>query len=327
MPANLPPQYKEAERAYREAKTPQAKIEALERMLAVMPHHKGTDHLRAELRTRLAKLTQEVERQQRASGGRMHLYTVRKEGAGQAVLVGLPNVGKSALLRALTGAPAKVAEYPYTTQLPQPAMMPFEDIHVQIVDVPPVAPGETPGWLRGLLSQADLLLLVVDLGGDPLAALAALRAELAAFGMQPSAPDATPEEGELMPKRALVVATKRDLPGAEDTAALLALELGARLPLIAVSAERGDGLGELRRRIVAALDVVRVYTKPPGRPPDLARPFVLRRGATVDDLAALIHHDLRAKLKYALLWWPNRAAMRVGRQYVLEDRDIVELHA
>lgn len=326
MPANLPPQYFEAEKEYRTAKTPQAKIDALERMLAIMPHHKGTDHLRADLRTRIAKHTQEAERQQRA-GGRTQAYTVRKEGVGQAMLVGLANAGKSCLLAAITGAPAKVGDYPYTTQLPQPAMMPFEDIHVQLVDLPPITPGETVGWLRGLLRQADLLLLILDLAADPLADLHALSAELEALRLELVPPGGPGTDILRVPKEALVVANKRDLPAAGDMLELLALELGDRLPLVAVSAAHGDGLEELRRRVVDALGMVRVYAKPPGRPADLQRPFVLPRGASVADLAEAVHRDLLQKLKYAVLWQPNGPAVRVARDYLLQDRDIIELHA
>jgi uncharacterized protein len=341
MPANLPPDYYAAESAFRAAATPQAKLEALERMLAVMPHHKGTDHLRAELRARRAKLSQEVGRQR--AHGHADLYAVRREGAGQAVLVGAPNAGKSSLVQALTGAAARVADYPFATQLPQPAMMPFEDIQVQLVDLPAVAPGATPAWLRGLLPQADLLLLVVDLDVDPTAELQLVEHELAGLHVAPVAPataqgDQAPERrpaaddplavpGDRWGAPALVVGTKLDLPAASDGAELLRLELGDRLPLLPTSSVAGVGLAALRARIVDALDVVRVYAKRPGRPADLGRPFVLRRGSTVDDLADAVHHELRRTLRYAVRWPPGAAPLRVGRRYQLLDRDVIELHA
>ena len=311
MPANLPPDYYAAEGAFRTATTPQAKVEALERMLAIMPHHKGTDHLRAELRARMAKLVQEVSRQRK--GGHADLYAVHREGAGQAVLVGPPCAGKSSLLQALTGASARIAEYPFTTQLPQPAMMPFEDIQVQLVDLPAVAPGATPAWLRGLVPQADLVLLVIDLDTDPTGELHTLEAELEGLHAQE------------VP--AVVVGTKLDLPAAADGGELLRLELDERRPLVLSSCVSGQGLDELRAKIVRALDVVRVYAKPPGRPPDLSRPFVLRQGATVEDLADIVHHEVRQALRYAVRWTPGAAPLRVGHQYQLTDRDVIELHA
>lgn len=329
MPTNLPPQYFEAEKAYRQAKSPPEKIEALETMLAVMPKHKGTDHLKADLRARIAKLTQEAQRQ---GGGatRTQLYEVRKEGAGQIALVGLPNVGKSALVDALTDASPKVADYPFTTQLPQPAMMPIENVYLQLVDLPPVVPDATPPWHRALIRRADLLLLVVDLSGDPLDEWATLLAELERMHIAPIAPGGdVPEDAEATHRPALLVATKADQPNAADLLELLDLEVNGRLPIIAVSATDGSGLDELRRRALAALDVIRVYTKPPGKPPDRAKPFVLKRGSTIEELADLIHHELREKLKYALLWGASGkfGGQRISRHHQLEDEDVVELFA
>jgi ribosome-interacting GTPase 1 len=324
----LPPDYFAAESEFRTATSPQAKLEALERMLAVMPHHKGTDHLRAELRSRQAKLSQEVGRQR--AHGHTDPYAVRREGAGQALLVGVANSGKSSLLHALTGAQARLADYPFTTQLPQPAMMPFEDIQVQLVDLPAVAPGATPPWLRGLLPHADLLLLVIDLDTDPTADLGVIEQELTNMhvSMRPPPGAVAPDEDEPLERQpALVVGTKLDLAAAADGAQLLQLELADRLPLLATSAVSGAGLEDVRQAIVQALNVVRVYAKPPGRPPDLSRPFVLRRGATVEDLADVVHHELRQRLHYAVKWQPGAAPRRVAHQYQLTDRDVIELHA
>jgi ribosome-interacting GTPase 1 len=332
MPANLPPQYYAAEKEYRRARTPAEKIEALETMLAVMPKHKGTEHLRGGLRARIAALTQQAERQ---AGGaaRAQLYTVRREGAGQAVLVGLPNAGKSQLLASLTKAAPKVADYPFTTQLPQPGMMPVDSAQVQLVDLPPVMAGVTAGWQRALIRQADLLLLVIDLAEDPLADWAALQGELAACRLSLVAPDNTPDEpaasevGE-RPKKAIVVGTKLDRPDGDEHLELLQLEVAGQLPVIAVSATAGTGLETLGQAIFAALDVIRVFTKPPGQPADRRRPFVLARGSTVGDLADAIHHQLREQLQYAAIWGNSGrfSGQRVGRDHVLEDGDVVELH-
>jgi ribosome-interacting GTPase 1 len=326
VPANLPSDYYAAKSTFRAATTPQARLEALERMLAVMPHHKGTDHLRAELRARIAKVGQELSRQHH--GSHTDPYAVHREGVGQVASVGLPNSGKSSLLHALTGASARTGEYAFTTQLPQPAMMPFEDIQVQLVDLPAVSPGVTPAWLRGLVPGADLLLLLVDLDADPTADLESVRSELAALRVTPRAPGrATGEEQTVETRPALVVGTKLDLPAADDGAELLRLELGERLPLLLTSAQSGAGVDTLRQRIVEALDVVRAYAKSPGRPPDLNRPFVLPRGATVEDLADAVHHELRQKLQYAVLWPTGAAPLLVAHDYELRDHDIIELHA
>src|SRR5919202_4487906 len=212
MPANLTPEYREAEKRYRQARTVPEKIDALEQMLAVMPHHKGTDHLRADLRGKIARLTEEGARQH--GGARADFYSVRKEGAGQVVLLGAPNSGKSQLVAALTDAAPRVAEYPFTTQQPFPAMMPYENVHVQLVDLPPLVAGGTPAWIRPIVRQADLLLLVVDLADDPLADLDVLQAELTAMRVEPlaSAPPAPPDAW-VVQKPALLVANKVAVPG------------------------------------------------------------------------------------------------------------------
>ena len=165
MPANLPPQYHEAEKKYRMAKTSSEKILALTEMLAIMPKHKGTDKLRADLRSRIAKLSQEEEKRAKIS----HRYLVRKEGAGQVMLVGLPNVGKSLVFSSLCGVFSKVSNYPFTTTSPLPGMMRFEDIQIQLVDMPPIN-ADHP-WLSDVLHSPDLLLVVVDLSFDPLSQL------------------------------------------------------------------------------------------------------------------------------------------------------------
>ena len=329
MPTNLPPQYFEAEKAYRQARSPTEKVEALETMLAIMPKHKGTDHLKADLRARIAKLTQEAQRQ---AGGasRAQLYEVRNEGAGQLALVGLPNVGKSALMAVLTHATPKVADYPFTTQLPQPAMMAVDNVNIQLVDLPPVIPGDTPPWHRALIRKADLLLLVVDVSGDPLDEWTTLLTELSRMRIEPIAPGGdAPANTETIEKQALLVGTKADRPDASDLLELLNLEVDGRLPVVAVSTTDGSGLEELRRRSLAALDVIRVYTKPPGKPADRSKPFVLKRGSTIEELADLIHHELREKLKYALLWGASGkfGGQRISRHHQLEDEDVVELFA
>jgi ribosome-interacting GTPase 1 len=325
MPANLTPEYREAEKRYRQARTAPERVEALEHMLAVMPHHKGTDHLRAELRTKIARLTEEGQRQH--GGARANLFSVRKEGAGEVVLLGPPNGGKSRLLAALTGAEPKVASYPFTTQQPFPAMMPYENVHVQLVDLPPLVVGGTPAWIRPIVRQADLLLLVVDLGDDPLTDLEMCQAELEAMRVEPvaSAPPASPDAW-VVQKPALVVANKVDLAGAADVYELVVEACGGRWPALAVSADRGDALEDLRLDVFHRLDVVRVYTRAPGQAVDRTRPFVLRRGETLDALAETIHKDWRERLRYALVWGSGKfQGQRVGRHYAPADGDVVEL--
>jgi len=323
VPANLPPQYFEAEKVFRAAKAPSEKIEALETMLAIMPKHKGTDHLKAELRARIAKLTDEIERLQVRRKG--HGYHLPKEGAGQVALVGLANSGKSALVAALTQASPRVADYPYTTQEPVPGMLPFEDVQLQLVDMPAIDDRDARPWLNSVLRHADLLALVVDLSGDPIGEVEALLEELAALRIEP-----WDEQGETQPGwvrgRVLVLANKRDRVGADDVRALEDA-LSGRFPLAAVSALTGEGLDGLAAKFFHALEVVRVYTKAPGQSPDMRDPVMLPKGSTVEDAATSVHKELR-RFKYAQVWGSGKfQGQRVPRNHVLQDLDIIEIHA
>ena len=314
MPANLPPQYHEAEKSYRQAKSIPEKIRALETMLAIMPKHKGTDKLRAELRRKMSRLSEELETKY-VIGKKGLSYQVKREGAGQAVLLGLPNVGKSQLLSAITNATPDVADYPFTTQTPIPGMMGFENIQIQIVDIPPIINHESQPWLVNLLRSADIFLILVDLGAEPLNQVETVLQELNKLRIEP------------MAKRVLVIGNKSDLDSASENYHRLSAKYDAQFPLISISAKEGIGLEELREGIYRALDVIRVYTKAPGRKPDFDEPVVLERGSTVADAAEAIHKDFRDKLKYALVWGSGKFdGQKVKREHTLEDGDVIELH-
>jgi len=326
MPANLPPEYFVAEKRFREAKSIPEKIAALEAMLAIMPHHKGTDKLRATLRRKLAKLREEGE-QRRGRGGRGDLYTVRKEGAGQVAMAGMPNAGKSQLLASLTNATPEVAEYPFTTQLPQTGMIPYENIKIQLVDLPPLSPDHVEPWVFNILRGADLLLVVLDLSHDPLGELETLREMMRGQRIVILGLDEAGEEWGLYPKKAIIVGNKGDLDPEGENLTVLRELYGEGVPMIQVSAKEGRGLEELKRKVFSMLDIVRVYPKPPGKQPDMSNPVILRRGSTVEDLAEEIHKDFVKKLRYARIWGSARFdGQRVHRDWPLSDGDIVELH-
>src|SRR5215467_760010 len=166
MPANLTPEYRAAEAAFRQARDPVERLERLREMLRVMPKHKGTDHLQGDIRRRIKELSEELERPRKGGGRGGPSFVVRPEGAAQLALIGPPNVGKSSLHAVLTGSGAQVAAYPFTTQHPEPGMMPHEDIHFQLVDLPAVCHERSVAWLASTLQTADASLLVVALD-DP----------------------------------------------------------------------------------------------------------------------------------------------------------------
>ena len=325
MPANLPPQYFEAEKKLRLAKNPADKIVALEEMLAIMPKHKGTDHLHAELRKKIARLTEAAEKKLATKRASM---LIDKEGAAQVVVIGLPNAGKSQLVCSVTNASPTVAEYPFTTQNAIPGMMGFENIKIQLIDTPPLVPQAIDFWLPPLLRRADALLIMVDLANAPEEQMEAITKQLESLRIIIGDAGAK-EDSEFITwhKKALIIGNKIDLDNAKQNYAALKNKYGEQFPVIAISAKEGIGLEELKREIYQLLDIIRVYTKAPRKKPDLTDPIILERGSTLEDAAAAVHKDFAAKLKYARLWGSGKHdGIMAKRDHVLEDGDIIELH-
>jgi ribosome-interacting GTPase 1 len=331
MPANLTPGYREAEERYREASSHAEKVAALREMIALLPKHKGTEKLHADLKKKLAKHEEEGAQVARSGHHAPDPGHVKREGAGQWVLLGPPNAGKSSLLAALTHAHPEIADYPFTTRVPQPGMMEFEDVQVQLVDTPAVAAGHGESWMPGLAHEADGLLLVLDVAADDLEdSWRALGELLERARVWPRARALPPDASPLLAVRpVLVLANKRDLDGDGTFAEMAREAVGGDLPFLAVSASRGDGLDALRPLLFRELRRVRVHTREPGKRPDPGRPFVLPQGATVEELARLVHQDLAAHLKFARIWGKTARfdGQQVDRHHPLDDGDVVELHA
>jgi len=331
MPANLSPEYKEAEQAYRRSREPRERLTCLKEMLRTIPKHKGTEHLQADIKSRIKQLGDELAGP-RKGAARAHACSVRREGAAQICLVGPPNCGKSTLHAVLTGSKSEAGPFPYTTKAPLPGMLPFEDIAFQLVDLPPVARSHMEAGLPGVLQGADAAWLVVDLAdpGTPDQVLE-VRDELARHKIILDERWPVPDvEEDLFRVRlpTLLVANKSDLdPGPEEVKVLEEL-LGIRFPALAVSAAAGTNLGQLGAFLFRALGIVRVYTKLPGKPPDMQRPFTVRAGDRVLDVARLVHQDLAATLKHARLWGSGEFdGQQVGPEHGVADGDVLELHS
>lgn len=326
MPANLSPQYLDAEKRYRQAKQPPEKIRALEEMLSVIPKHKGTEKLQADLKRRISKLKVELERRPATKRG-TGVY-VEREGIGQVVLVGGANVGKSALVRYLTNAKPEVANYPFTTRKPLPGMLQFENVKIQLVDMPAVSPGLVEGWMLGIVRNADLILWVVDLGSDDLFDhVEATKKILVEAKILPGgAREDIVEPGQVV-KRVLMVGNKADLPGAPDRFLLLQEYAEGRFPLLMVSAASGMGCEKVGHQLYESLEVLRIYTKPPGKTADFSRPVTLPRGSTLLDAAEAVHKDFAAGLKFARVWGAGKFdGQKVQREYRVHEGDVIEFH-
>ena len=327
MPANLPPQYKEAENRYRQAKTAQEKIMALEDMLAIIPHHKGTDKLIAQLRKRLSQHKEESQRRSSASR-QSDPFAVKKEGAAQVVLLGLPNSGKSRILSVLTNAQPLVADYPFTTRAPLPGMMRFENIQIQLVDAPPLMDSYSEAGLFTLLRNADAMAVVLDLGEDPEAQMDLILEELEKYRIRILKKGEEGKEREIgiFYKRAVFLGNKVDLEESQSKCRRWLDQYSRKYSVLCLSAKENQNLEALRGELFAVLGKIRAYTKAPGKQADIHDPVILPRGSTVLDFASQIHKDFLTRLKFARIWSREKYdGQMVQRDYVLKDGDIIEL--
>jgi len=386
MPTNVTAEYLAAEEEYRNARTIAEKIRALEKMYATVPKHKGTEKLRLQIKRRLAELRKELERQQAQRKGGGYSFSVKKEGAAQIVLAGLPNVGKSSLLRQLTGVDTDVADYPFTTVEPIPGMMTHKDVQIQMVEVPGLVEGAALGkgmgtQLLAVIRNADAIAIVVDLSQDPIRQMEIILKEFERAGIKVNKRrprveiKRTPMGGivingqenikgdisevmrmlreerihsaeitvkepvtleefsdalddSLVWRRAIIIANKGDAPGSKENYEKLVQAYGDRFKIVPVSAKKGININAVKDAIYELADIIRVFTKSPGEEPAYP-PIALKKGATVLDVAKRIHKDFAKNFKYARVWGKSVKfpGQRVGADHVLEDGDIVEIHA
>jgi ribosome-interacting GTPase 1 len=325
MPANLTPEYYKADQWYREATTPDEKILAIERMLAVMPKHKGTDHLKADLRRRLSKLKESPAGKGR--GTRVDIFHIQRSGVGQIVLLGVPNSGKSSIVAALTNAKVNTADFPFATTAPVPGMVQFEDVQIQLIDMPPItADYSAPGQV-GTYRNCDLIAIVIDLSAEIKEQMDICLDFLESRSLLTDAETpAVDQRGNVLGKRVFCICTKSDIakPGA-----IKALKQSCKRPFefVKISTKTGAGLDKLPEDLFSLLNIIRIYAKPPGKKPDMDDPFTLPAGSTVMDMATAIHRELTEKLKFARIWGTGvYKGQTVQKNHVLNDKDIIELH-
>jgi ribosome-interacting GTPase 1 len=318
MPANLTPDYLKAERWFREATTTEEKILALEEMLRVIPKHKGTDHLRADLRRKLSALKESAEKKSKGAG--FDIFHVQRSGCGQIALLGTPNSGKSSIVAALTNAKVHPADFPFATTAPVPGMVNFEDVHFQLIDMPPItADYSAPGQV-GTYRNCDLIAIVIDLSADVAEQIRICMDYLQSKNLLAD------EHSAHRGKKIICICTKSDIA---EAGAMEKLKAACTYPLefIGISTQTAEGLGTLNAALFKALNIIRIYAKPPGKKPDMTEPFTLPAGSTVQDLAQHIHRELAEKLKNARIWGTGvYEGQNVQRTHVLNDKDIVELH-
>jgi uncharacterized protein len=320
VPANLTPEYMAAEEKFKKSVTPQEKLDALEEMLRTIPKHKGTEKMQADIKRRISQFRKESQKKKGAASQRPFWY-IEHEGAGQVILCGPPNSGKSQLLVSLTQVEAEVADYPFTTRAPQPGMMRFEDIQVQIIDSPPLSPVMLEPWQLALITHADIALLVFDVNDPDLL-------EQTDFVLKTFREKGIRLSGDADP-RVVVLGNKADLPGGEENLQAWQELYEGQFQAMPFSALADGQVRDLKSKLFELLGIVRVYTKAPGKKPEEnPTPYVLKKGSTVMDAAAHIHKDLADNFKFARIWGKHKFdGQMVERSYVLEDGDLIEIHA
>ena len=327
MPANLPPNYFEAERRYREAKEAAEKVKALEEMLTIMPKHKGTDKLRAGLRRKISAFKTRALKKKGISK-RDSAYSIDREGAAQIIVVGPPNSGKSSLVARLTNAKPEVTSFPHSTWKPTPGMVPYENVQFQLVDTPPLTADYIEPLMGDLIRRGDIVAILIDIHNGPLKQFDdtfSLLQDLRIF------PDGFPVPQDLKKppfiKKMLVLVNKLDNQTDEEDYEIFLELWETKLPCLGISTQTGKNLGRFVELIYDLSDIIRVFTKAPGKNHDSDHPFVLPKKSTLEDLAIKVHKDFVTNLKFARVWGKEVFdGQMVQRDHVLRDGDVVEIH-
>lgn len=302
MPINAHPEYIAAEGEYLKAQTLEEKIDKLKKMISHAPAHKGGENLRAQLKTRLKKFLEQQEKSKKS--GKSSKTSIKKEDM-QCVLIGKTNSGKSSLVKILTNTHQKISDIKFTTIEPKVSMMDYNTVQIQIIDLPAM---DSENYDKGIVYTADTVLVVVN-------SIENLKEIL--------------ESVKTIGKKIIVVNKIDKL--SENEKRKISETLKSKFknyPHIIVSAKNLEGIEELKKKIFESFDILRIYTKEPGKELDKAkqRPMILPPGSTVKDVSEKILKGFSQKIKETRIWGPSSkfAGQIVGLKHKVKDRDIVE---
>jgi hypothetical protein len=317
MPTNVTVEYALAEQEYNKAGTPEEKMAALKKMLSTVPTHKGTEKLRQEIKTKLAKLKRKQEKERKSKGKSL---TIKKEGSATVVLIGPPNSGKSSLLNKLTGAKALVAAYEHTTTKPEVGVLDYKGLKFQVIELPAIIPGfydsEKGPQFLSVVRNADLVVIVTHTDK-----INYIIKECKKAGILLNEPFARSQDDTVKHAKAMIVVTKGDLDSSKKS--YIALKRFYNFSTIRLST-----LNQLKDEIWKHLELVKIYTKEPTKKVKKDVPICLEKDSTIKDMAQFIHKDFIRNFRFARVW--GRSAKFPGQQagldHKLADDDIVELH-
>jgi len=330
MPANLPPQYYALEKEFKKETDPHEKLRLAKECLTMIPKHKGTDKLQAELKAKISKLKKQIEGGAKKHGARHTdlLTHIEKEGAAQIIMLGPPNSGKSSLLDILTNSKPLIADYPYTTREPMTGMMEYDTVQFQLIDTPPISAERLESYLFNLTRQADLIALVVDVstaGFSERLKILFDRMEEKRIILTPQIPEEN-NDPSLAFKKTIIAAHKYLDENGDKGLEEIKKEY-SNFTIVSTSILDDESLNNFKQAIFKTLGIIRVYTKRVGHDIDYRDPVILPIGGTVEDAAYALHKDFAHKLQYAKIWGQGKfEGQRVKNSYVLSDKDVIEFH-
>ncbi len=330
MPANLPPQYYELEREFNKETDLNEKLRLAKELLVMMPKHKGTDKLQAEMKSKISKLKAQIEGGvKKTAAHHVDPFShIDKEGAAQIILIGPPNSGKSSIVASCTHAKPLIADYPYSTLEPLTGMMEYETTQIQLIDTPPISDIQMATYLPNLIRQADIVILVYDLTDteceNGVKTITRLLQEKNIALSPESSSDSN--DARYLYKKTIIAATKYEDP--KDEIALENLKKSySGFDIIALSILDDELLANFKKEVFKTLNIIRVFTKRIGHEADFSDPIVLPIGSTVGDAAFHLHKDFAHKLQFAKIWGKGKfEGQHVKGSFVLSDGDIVEFH-
>jgi len=300
MPINAGFEYGRAEEKYFKAQTDEEKLKALEEMLRTAPSHKSSEHFRGDIRLKIKKLKESMIKSKKA--GKSNKKGIRKEDM-QAVLVGLTNVGKSSILKSLTNANPKIASYGFTTTEPEIGTLNYANCNIQIVDLPPIA---SDYFNHGVVNNADTVIIVVEKIHEIEEITKSIRNKNS---------------------KRIIVFNKIDEHDETTKRKIKETLRTKRYNFVLVSTETNEGIEELKEKIFKSFDIIRVYTRQPGKKED-DFPVIMKPNSTLEEVAEKVLHGFSKKVKFAKLWGPSSkfAGQKIGLKHIVKDKDVIEFY-
>ncbi len=230
MPTNVTYEYEEAEKRFVTAQSLPEKLKCLQEMLTKAPSHKGAENLRNELKQRIKRYKDLISKEKQSKKGSGKSLAIKKEGAAQVVLIGKTNVGRSTLLSKLTNAKPIIADYPFTTKMPEIGIMDYYGVRIQVIEIPAMVEHFTntekgPTFLS-IIREADLIVALVKKGNLDFLKKELLEGGIVFEGLVISPEDDVEKVKELIWKKLGLIYVFTKTPGKEKDWPPVALTLG-----------------------------------------------------------------------------------------------------